>query len=450
MLERLFKLQSHQSSFRTEITAGLVTFLTMSYIIFVNPGILSSDFTGQPTGLSFDSAMLATCIATFIASVLMGLLANLPIAQAPGMGENFFFVTVVMSLTAAGIADSWKTALSIVLISGLVFLLLSLLKFRKAIIDAVSPSMKNAIAVGIGLLIAFIGLKNAGIIIDAPTGGLVVFNRNITEPHFIIFFAGLLITAILHVRRIKGSILWGILLSTSLGIMLGKIRYTGIMGLPQNHAFFQFDLRHLFRPDILAFILVFLFMDLFDTVGTLIGVGEQAGLMKNNQLPQGNRALISDAVGTIAGACCGTSTVTSFIESCVGVEYGGRTGLTAVTTGFLFLIAIVFTPLVQMVGGGWVTDSGPVNPVTAPALVIVGAMMMKNVTKIDWQDASESIPSFFIICGVPLSFNIADGLALGFILYPMIKLACGRHKEISWLNYGVALVFIMRYALIRI
>jgi AGZA family xanthine/uracil permease-like MFS transporter len=450
MFERLFKLQSHQSSFRTEITAGLVTFLTMSYIIFVNPGILSSDFTGQPTGLSFDSAMLATCIAAFIASVIMGLLANLPIAQAPGMGENFFFVTVVMSLTAAGITDSWKTALSIVLISGLVFLLLSLLKFRKAIIDAVSRSMKNAIAVGIGLLIAFIGLKNAGIIIDAPPGGLVVFNRNITEPHFIIFFAGILITAILHVRQIKGAILWGIFLSTLLGIVLGKIRYNGLLGLPQTHAFFQFDLRHLFHPEILAFILVFLFMDLFDTVGTLIGVGEQAGLMKNNQLPQGNRALISDAVGTIAGACCGTSTVTSFIESCVGVEYGGRTGLTAVTTGFLFLIALVFTPLVQMIGGGWMTDTGPVNPVTAPALVLVGAMMMKNVTKIEWQDASESIPAFFIISGIPLSFNIADGLALGFILYPMIKLACGRQNEISWLNYVVALVFIMRYALIRI
>ena len=450
MFERLFKIQSHQSTVRTELTAGLITFLTMSYIIFVNPGILSTDFTGQPTGLSFESAMLATCIAAFIASVLMGLVANLPVAQAPGMGENFFFVTVVMAITASGVADSWKTALTIVLISGLFFLILSLLKFRKAIIDAVSPSMKNAIAVGIGLLIAFIGLKNAGIIIDAPPGGLVEFNRNITEPHFIIFFAGLLVTAVLYVRQIKGAILWGILLSTILGMLLGKISYNGILGLPQTNAFFQLDFRHLLRPEFLAFILVFLFMDMFDTVGTLIGVGEQAGLIKNNQLPQGNRALISDAVGTIAGACCGTSTVTSFIESCVGVEYGGRTGLTAVTTGFFFLIALVFTPLVRMIGGGWVADSGPVNPVTAPALLIVGAMMMKNVIKIEWQEASESIPSFFIIVGIPLSFNIADGLALGFILYPLIKIACGRHREISWLNYGVAMVFILRYALIRI
>ncbi|MBN1782860.1 NCS2 family permease [bacterium] len=450
MFERLFKLQEHQTTVRTEMTAGLITFLTMAYIIFVNPGILSTDFAGQPTGLSFDAAMLATCLAAFIASVLMGLLANLPIAQAPGMGENFFFVTVVMGVTAAGVENGWKTALTIVLISGLIFLILSLFRFRKAIIDAISPSLKNAIAVGIGLLIAFIGMKNAGIILDAPPGGLVAFNQNLTEPHVLIFFCGLLITAVLQVRRVKGAILWGIVSATVLGLVWGKIKYVGVFGLPQSHAFFQFDFKHAFMPEFIAFIVVFLFMDMFDTVGTLIGVGEQAGLIKDNQLPNANRALVSDAVGTVVGACSGTSTVTSFIESCVGVEYGGRTGLSAVSTGFLFLAALFFTPLVSMIGGGWMTDAGPVNPVTTPALVIVGAMMVRNVSKIDWADASEGIPAFLILLGIPLSFNIADGLAMGFITYPVIKLAVGRGREISWLVYAVAVIFVLRYVLVRI
>jgi len=450
MLNKLFQLQSNNTSVKTEIMAGLITFLTMAYIVFVNPGILSTDFNGQPTGLSFGAAMLATCLAAFVASVLMGFLANLPIAQAPGMGENFFFVTVVMGVTAAGVADGWKTALTIVLISGIIFLILSLLKFRKAIIDAISPSMKNAIAVGIGLLIAFIGLKNAGVIVAAPAGGLVVFNKGITQPHVIIFFSGLILTAILQVRQIKGAILWGILFSTLLGLIWGKVRYAGVFGLPKSHAFFQFDFQHVFKPEFIAFIVVFLFMDMFDTVGTLIGVGEQAGIIKENKLPNANRALVSDAVGTVAGACTGTSTVTSFIESCVGVEYGGRTGLTAVTTGFLFLVALFFTPLVGMIGGGWISDAGPVNPVTAPALVIVGAMMVRNVIKIEWQDASEGIPAFLILLGIPLSFNIADGLALGFISYPIIKLACGRGREISWLVYLVAVIFLLRYVLFTV
>ena len=430
--------------------AGLITFLTMAYIIFLNPGVLSVDFHGDPTGLSFDAAMLATCLAAFMASVIMGLLANLPIAQAPGMGENFFFVTVVMGISAAGVADAWKTALAIVLISGIIFLLLSVLRFRKAIIDAVSPSMKNGIAVGIGLLIAFIGLKNAGMIVDAPPGGLVVFNKSMTQPHVIVFFCGLIVTAILQVRQVRGAILWGILFSTILGLVFGKIKYTGLFGLPKSHAFFQFNFRHIFRPEFLAYILAFLFMDMFDTVGTLIGVGEQAGIIQDNQLPNANRALVSDAVGTVAGACSGTSTVTSFIESCVGVEYGGRTGLMAVTTGFLFLIALFFTPLVHMIGGGWMTGDGPVNPITAPALVIVGAMMVKNVMKIDWQDVSEGIPAFLILLGIPLSFSIADGLAMGFIAYPVIKLASGRGREVGWLVYLVAAIFVLRYTLINV
>ncbi|NLV29920.1 MAG: NCS2 family permease [Acidobacteria bacterium] len=450
MLERLFKLREHHTTARTEIVAGLVTFLTMAYVIFVNPAVLSTDFAGQPTGLSFDAAMLATCLAAFVASVLMGLCANLPIAQAPGMGENFFFVTVVMGVTAAGVADGWKTALSIVFISGVLFLLLSLLRFRKAVMDAVSPSLKNGIALGIGLFIAFIGLRNAGVILDAPPGSLVMLNKSFAQPHVAVFFGGLLVTAVLQARRVRGAILWGILFSAALGVLWGKIRFAGVFGLPSDHAFFQFDFRHVLRPDFIAFIVVFLFMDLFDTVGTLIGVGEQAGIMRDNRLPNANRALVSDAVGTVVGAASGTSTVTSYIESCVGVEAGGRTGLMAVSAGCFFLAALFFTPLVGMIGGGWMTEGGSVNPVTAPALVIVGAMMVRNVVKIDWQDATEGIPAFLVLIGIPLSYSIADGLALGCIAYPVLKLAAGRGREANGLIWVVAVHFVLRYLFIHV
>lgn len=441
MLEKLFKLQEKETTVKVELVAGLTTFMTMAYIVFVNPAVLSTDFAGNPTGLSSDAAMLATCLAAFVATTLMGLYANFPIAQAPGMGENFFFVTVVMAVAAKGVTNSWQVALGVVLISGIVFLILSLLKFRKAIIDSVSPSLKNGIAVGIGLFIAFIGLKNAGIIIEAP-GTAVKFNTQILQANVLIFFAGLFVTAVLHVRRIRGSILWGILFTTALSLVAGQVKYEGIFGLPGDHAFFKFDILTALKFQFLPFIVVFLFMDMFDTMGTLIGVSEQAGFIKENKLPGANRALISDAVGTVVGACTGTSTVTSYIESAVGVEYGGRTGLTSVTAGFLFLVALFFSPLVGMVG--------KYLPITAPALVIVGSMMVRNVSKIDWQDYSEAIPAFLIILGIPLSYSIADGLAMGFIAYPVIKLLAGRKEEVNWLICLVAMLFILRYALIKI
>lgn len=441
MLEKLFKLEERGTTVRVEMMAGLTTFMTMAYIVFVNPAILSTDFAGNPTGLSMDAAMLATCLAAFVATTLMGLYANFPIAQAPGMGENFFFVTVVMAVSAAGVTNSWQVALGIVLISGVLFLILSLLKFRKAIIDAVSPSLKNGIAVGIGLLIAFIGLQNAGIIIADP-GTAVKFNDDFLQANVLIFFAGLFVTAVLHVRRIRGAILWGILFTTILSLIAGQVNYEGIFGLPKEHAFFKFDIVTALKFQFLPFIVVFLFMDMFDTMGTIIGVAEQAGFMEENKLPGANRALVSDAVGTVVGACSGTSTVTSFIESTVGVEYGGRTGLTSVATGFLFLLALFFTPLAGMVG--------KYLPITAPALVLVGTMMMRNVSKIDWQDFSEGIPAFLIVLGIPLSYNIHDGLAMGFIAYPVIKLCSGRGKEVNWLIYVVAGLFILRYALITI
>lgn len=440
MLEKIFKLREKETTPRVELMAGLATFMTMAYIVFVNPSILSTDYAGNPTGLSSDAAMLATCLAAFVASVLMGLYANFPIVQAPGMGENFFFVTVVMALAAKGVTNSWQVTLGIVLISGVIFLILSILRVREAIIDAVSPSLKNGIAVGIGIFIAFIGLKNAGVIETTETA--IKLTDQVLHADVLIFFAGLFLTAVLHARGIRGSILWGILFNTVLSLVVGQVRYEGIFGLPAGHAIFKFDILTALKLQFLPFIVVFLFMDMFDTVGTLIGVSEQAGFIVDNRLPRANRALLSDAVGTVVGACTGTSTVTSFIESAVGVEYGGRTGLTSVAAGFLFLVALFFTPLVGMVG--------KYLPITAPALVIVGSMMARNVTKIDWLDFSEAIPAFLIILGIPLSYSIADGLALGFISYPIIKLCSGRGKEVNWLIYLVAGLFILRYALIKI
>jgi len=440
MLDRVFKIQEKGTTIRIEVMAGLATFMTMAYIIFVNPATLSVDYAGNPTGLSVDAAMLATCLAAFVASVFMGLYANFPIVQAPGMGENFFFVTVIMALTAQGVTNSWQVALGIVFISGVVFLVLSILRVREAIIDAVSPSLKNGIAVGIGLLIAFIGLKGSGIIITTET--TIKLTDEVMQPSVLIFFAGLFLTAVLHVRGVRGAILWGILFNTLLALVLGEVRFEGIVGLPQDHAFFKFNLGAAISLRFLPFVIAFLFMDMFDTVGTLIGVSEQAGFMKDNRLPGANRALLSDAVGTVVGACTGTSTVTSFVESSVGVEYGGRTGLVSVTAGLLFLLALFFTPLVGMVG--------KLPAITAPALVIVGAMMARNVHKIVWEDFSEAVPAFLVMLGIPLTFSVADGLAMGFVAYPVIKLCSGRGRDVSWLMIVVAIFFILRYTLISI
>ena len=414
MLTKWFKLEENNTTIRTELMAGLSTFLTMAYVVFVNPAILSTDFAGNPTGLSADAALLATCLAAF---------------------ENFFFVSVVMALTAMGITNAWQVTLGITFIAGLLFLLLAIFKFRKALFDAISPSMKNAIAVGIGFFIAFIGLQNAGLIIDNP-GSLVTFNTNLLNADTLIFFAGFFLTAILTIRKIRGAILWGILFNLILALIAGRVTWGGFVGLPQSHAFFKLDILGALKLSFVPFILIFLFMDMFDTMGTLIGVGQQTGLL-DEKSPKINKALISDAVGTAVGSLAGTSTITSYIESIVGVQYGGRTGLTSVTTGLLFLLALFFTPLIAMVGG--------YLPITAPALVFVGSMMVQNIRKIEWEDLSETVPSFLIMLGIPLSYSIHDGLAMGLIAYPILKSATGKWKEIHLLSWIVAAIFVLRY-----
>jgi len=444
MIEKLFKLSENKTNIRTELIAGLTTFLTMAYIIFVNPAILSVDFGGNPTGLDFNAVMLATCLSAAIATFIMGVYANYPIAQAPGMGENFFFVSVIMGISALGVVKAWQIALGIVFISGVLFLIISLFNVREKLMNVISPSLKNGIAVGIGLFIAFLGLQNAKVLTSNP-GTLVQLNSNLVNAEIGVFLFGLIVISILLIKRVKGAIFIGILLSAALSVMLGEVEFTGIVSRPPSIAptFFKMDLVGVFKSiplqEAISFIIIMLFMDVFDTIGTLVGVGEQAGFIKDNKLPRANKAMMSDAIGTVTGACLGTSTVTSYIESVSGVEAGGRTGLTSVFVALFFALAIFFSPLVKMISF--------FKPITASALVIVGAMMMRNVRKIDWSEYSESIPAFLIIAGIPLTCSISNGLAFGFISYPVCRIFSGKAKETSWLVYILGLIFLLRYIL---
>jgi AGZA family xanthine/uracil permease-like MFS transporter len=467
MLERYFRLRDNQTTVRTELLAGVTTFLTMAYIIFVQPAVLSGTMFGKPTDMDFGAVTAATCLAAALATAIMALYARYPIAQAPGMGENFFFVfSAVPAAAAAGFANAWQVALGAVFISGVLFLILSLVGLRELIFNAISPSLKNAIAAGIGLFIAFIGLQNAGLILKDP-GTAVKLNAHFASPDLVVFFVGLFLTAVLQVRKVRGSILWGILGATLLAAILklalpllppsiaaspevaGSMltqRFQlaqGVVAPPPSLAptLFRIDLAGALTPKMLPFVFVFFFMLVFDAIGTLIGVCEQAGLMKDNRLPRAKQAMLSDAIGTVAGAALGTSTVTSFIESAAGVEQGGRTGLTGLVVAALFLLALFFSPLIAMVG------SYP--PITAPALVIVGAMMIQNVQRIRWQDYSESVPAFLTMIGIPLSYSIADGLALGFISYPVIKLFSGKGKELGWLTYLLAILLVVYFVCVR-
>jgi len=467
MLERLFKLRDHGTTASTEVAAGLTTFLTMSYIIFVQPAVLSGAMFGESTGMDFGAVMSATCIAAALASAIMGLYARYPIAQAPGMGENFFFVfTAIPVAAAAGSVVPWATALGAVFVSGVLFLGLSLFGVREAVTNAISPSMKHAIAAGIGLFIAFIGLQNAGLILKDP-GTAVRLNPHFASPDLLVFFVGLLVSAGLHARRVRGSILWGILAAGALAVTLKlalPVLAPGFAGSPLvadsglmtrfeiadrlvarppslGPTFLQMDLRGALSLAMAPVVAIFLFMVFFDTVGTLVGVAQQAGLMRDDRLPRARQAFVSDAVGTVSGACLGTSTVTSYIESATGVEQGGRTGLTAVTVAVLFLVALFFSPLVQMLGG--------YAPVTAPALVLVGAMMLRNVRELAWDDPTELLPSFLVLVGIPLSYSIADGLALGFVAYPLLKLLGGRVHEVRWISWLLAAVLLGYFVLVR-
>ena len=434
-----FKFKERNTNGRIEVFAGITTFMTMSYIIFLQPEILAN------SGMEQKALIAGVCIAAAFGSILMGLWANYPIALAPGMGENFFFLTVTaacVSLKVAPKETAWQTALGVVFLSGTVFLILSFMNIREKMMNSISPSMKHAMACGIGLFIALIGFQKGGLITTIH-GKYMLNIASLDGKVALIFFTGLTVIAVLHVLKVRGAVLWGILAGAVVAFLTGEIAFKGLVGKPPSIGpiFARMDLTNVFSHflKLLPYIIIFSFMDIFDTLGTLVGVTTQSGLMKDNKLPNSKRAFAADSIGTIFGVFCGQSTVTSYIESSTGVEYGGRTGLTAVITGLCFIVAVFFTPFIAMIGD----YPGDINPITAPALVIVGAIMMGSIQHIDWDDFSEAVPSFLIIAGIPFTYNIADGLMLGFIAYPVIKLFGGKAKEIGWLTYVLGIILLI-------
>ena len=436
MFERLFSLSASGTTVRTEILAGFTTFLTTAYIIFVQPTVLGA------AGMDPGAVLVATCLASAIATLLMGLLANYPIAVAPAMGHNFFFAFTVV----VGMAVRWEVALGAVAVAGIVFILTAGVGLREHLITAIPESLKHAIAVGIGLLVALIGLEWSGIIVGAP--GTLVTLGNLHAPPTLLALGGLVVMSVLMARGVRGALLAGMLAATVAGLFTGLVRYQGLVSAPPSIAptLLKLDIPGALDPSMLPVIFVFFFLALFDSVGTLVGVASQAGLMKDGVLPRAKQALLADAIGTVVGAGLGTSTVTAYIESSTGVAAGGRTGLANVVTATMFLLALAFYPLVRMIGGG-VPGPGTTTlyPVVAPALILVGTMMMAGVRRIAWDDATEATPAFLTIILMPLAVSITDGVAFGFIAYAALKVCTGRAREAHTLVYVFAALFLARY-----
>lgn len=431
LLERLFRLREKGTTAKTEILAGFTTFITMAYILFVNPQILSE------TGIPFNAALAATAIVSAFATLLMGLYANYPIAVAPGMGLNAFFTyTVVLTMGL-----SWQTALGAVFVSGMVFIILTVTKARQLIIEAVPPVLKYSIGVGIGLFIAFIGLKNAAIVVASPATYVTL--GNMKDPGVILAIIGLVITAFLMARQVKGALLIGMLSTTIIGMFMGVTKVpTGLSDIvtlvPPSPAatFLKLDIMGAVKYGLVSIIFSITIVDLFDNIGTLIGVSRKAGLLdKDGRLPGIERALVADSVGATVGSLVGTSTVTSYVESAAGVAAGGKTGLTAVVVGLLFLVSLFFAPLALLVP----------SQATAPILIIVGVLMMAEVVHIKFDDFTEALPAFLTIVLMPLTFSIAQGLSFGFMSYTIIKAMTGKFKEIHPVMYVLTVLFILHF-----
>ncbi len=429
MLERLFKLKKFNTTPKIEIIAGITTFMTMGYILIVNPDILSA------TGMDKGAVFTATALSAFIATMVMALYANKPFTLAPGMGLNAFFAfTVVLQM-----GYSWQFALTAVFIEGIIFIIMTFFKLRAAIINSIPYNLKKAVSVGIGLFIAFIGLQGGGIITDNPA--TLVSIGSITSNIALLTLIGLVITGIMLAKKIKGALLIGIVLTTIIGIPMGVTHIPpnfNIFSLPPSLApvFFKFDFSNIFSFDMIIVLFTFLFVDLFDTVGTLIGVSTKAGLVdEKGNLPGVHKALLADAVGTTAGACLGTSTVTTYVESAAGVAEGGRTGLTAFASGILFLLALLFAPLFTMVP----------SAATAPVLILVGLFMMSPIKEINLEDFTESIPAFLTVIMMPLTYSIAEGIVFGMVSYVLLKLLTGKGKEVTAIGYIIATLFVLKY-----
>lgn len=438
-MDKFFKISERGSSVRTEIVGGVTTFFAMAYIIFVNPGLLSQ------TGMNFNGVMLATCISAAIGCLLTALLANAPFAQAPGMGLNAFFTFTV----CFGMGYTWQEALAIVLLSGILFLIIAVSPLRSKIISSIPGFLKSAISAGIGLFIAFIGLLNVSLVgFGGGVPALQFMIDGAPNTAGILCIIGLLITAILMAYKVKGAIVIGILVTTIIGFPMGVTTLPESVTMSVFRDFgevaFKLDLPGVMAKGILPLVtavISFALVDCFDTVGTLIGTAKNAGMTdKNGNLPGGDRALIADAVATCCGACLGTSTVTTFVESSTGISEGARTGLSSVVVGVLFLLACLLAPVAGIIP----------SAATAPALIIVGVLMIKGATEVNWGDFEEACPAFLTIAMMPFAYSISDGIGFGFISYSVIKLARGKAKDVPVLVYVIAVLFVLKYILTSI
>ncbi|MDF2633592.1 MAG: Xanthine/uracil/vitamin permease [Pelosinus sp.] len=452
MLEKLFKLSERNTNVQTEVMAGITTFMTMAYILFVNPSILGS------AGMDKNAVLLATAIGSAAVTMMMGLFVNYPIALAPGMGLNAFYAFTVV----IGMGIPWQVALGAVFISGIIFLILTLTQVRQLLIEGMPNSLKHAITVGIGLFITIIGLKLSGImnirlsliqptlekIVAAKGNGsplsfeTIIELGKLADKHVLLAVFGLIFISILMARKVKGAMLFGILISTLVGIAMGVVNVpSGFVpvAIPDfsNNAFFALDIPGAISMGLTTIIFTFTFVELFDTMGTLVGTTSKAGLMnKDGKIPGIGKAMLVDATGVSLGAVLGTSTITAFVESAAGVGAGGRTGLTAVVCGGMFLLALFFTPIV-----GLIPDAA-----TAPALIIVGSLMMESVKHIDFADFTEAMPAFMTIIMMPFTYSIANGISFGLVLYPLLKLITGRGREVHWIVYILAVLVVVRLA----
>ena len=425
MLDRYFKLTENQTTVRQEMLGGLTTFMTMAYIVVVNPQILSQ------AGMPPEGVVFATCISAAVATLLMGLYANYPIALAPGMSLNAYFTYSV----CLGMHIPWQTALGVIFFSGILFVLLTVTRIREQIVNGIPDGLKHSTAAGIGMFIAFVGMRNAKLVVANPATFVSV--GNFSDPQVQAAWFGVILTLILMARKINGSIILGILGTTVFGILRGIAHWpTALFSMPHpSGTLLQLDLRGALHLGLFEIIFVFLFVDLFDNVGTLVGVCEQAGFVKDGKIPRVGRILLADGVGTVFGSLTGTSTVTSYIESAAGVAAGARTGLSNVFVAALFLAAMFCAPIAAAIPGF----------ATAPALILVGALMMQSIAHVKWSDFTEAFPAFMTVVAMPLTFSIATGLSLGVISYTAVKVAAGKYREVSTVLWILTALFILRY-----
>ena len=430
MLKKLFGFDPGKTTVRTEIVAGITTFLTMSYILAVNPAMF-----GELDGMPIGSVFTSTALAAITGCLAMAFIGKLPFGLAPGMGLNAFFVYSV----CMGMGYSWQFALTAVLIEGLIFIVLTLTNVREAIVDAIPMSLRNAIGAGIGLFIAFIGLKSAGVVV--ADGATLVTLGDITSGSAFLAFIGLIITGFLYARNVPGAILLGIIITMLIGIPLGVTEFKGVVSIPESIApiFCKFEFDKIFSVDMLVVVFTFFFIDMFDTVGTLVGVCTRAKMIdEKGNIPRVKQAFMADSIATTFGAILGTSTTTTYVESAAGVAQGGRSGLTALVVGGCFVIALFFSPLFLSIPAA----------ATAPALIIVGLLMMEQAKNIPFDDFSESIPAFVCMIMMPLTYSISNGILIGMITYVLMNMICGKFKKLSPAIYILAVLFILKYILI--